>query len=115
MPDKQLTWEQVRDVLIKRRKAGQAPHWSMGWVAARIARTDGKRVGKAFKHALLDYYSQHAGEKDDGLKARVWHRLIGFVDALHNADLPEPGETPARASPTAKPEFDPDATLVMEP
>ena len=48
MPDKRLNWEQVRDVLIKRRKAGQAPHWCMGWVAARVARNENEIVNAAY-------------------------------------------------------------------
>ena len=89
MPDTQLTWEQVRDVLIKRRKAGQAPHWCMGWVAARVARTGDALVHEAYQRTVLDYYNGHTSEDEDSVKVRTWHRLIGFVDGLHNTELPE--------------------------
>lgn len=120
MPDHQLRWEQVRDVLVKRRKQGQAPHWAMGWVAARVAKTEDANVNKAYTTTVLDYYNAHAAEDEDAIKARTWHRLIGFVDGLHNAELGEPaaapepdvGATPGvDAAPRAH-EFD--RTLVMD-
>ena len=112
MPDKQLNWEQVRDVLIKRRKAGQAPHWCMGWVAARVARNENEIVNAAYKHTVLDYFSEHAGEDEDGVKIRTWHRLIGFVDGLHNAGLPDDAGMAPPPPPAA---MDDDKTLVMDP
>ncbi len=98
MPDKQLSWEQVRNVLIKRRKAGQAPHWCMGWVSARVAQEGDSLVYEAYQRTVLDYFGAHAPGNEDAIKTRTWHRLIGFVDGLHNGSLPEP--TPrGRAAP----------------
>ena len=114
MPDRQLTWVQVRDVLVKRRKAGQAPHWAMGWVSARVAKDEDAAVTAAYKTTVLDYYDAHASGDEDAIKMRTWHRLIGFVDGLHNASL---GEAPA-AAPKAEAEeteLDDDKTLVMVP
>ena len=117
MPDTQLNWEQVRDVLVKRRKAGQAPHWCMGWVAARVARNENAVVNEAYKHTVLDYYSQHAHENEDAVKTRVWHRMIGFVDGLHNAGLPDAHSAPDTSDTTTAevPLVDDDKTLVMDP
>ncbi len=105
MPDRQLRWDQVRDVLVKRRKAGQAPHWAMGWVAARVAKNEDTTVNTAFKTTVLDYYDAHASSDEDAIKTRTWHRLIGFVDGLHNAGL---GDGSVHA------ELDADATDAVE-
>jgi len=106
MPDRQLGWDEVREVLIKRRKAGQAPHWSIGWVAARVARNENKIINKSYKHVVLDYYQAHATGDEDAVKTRTWHRLVGFVDGLHNAGIGQAdGTLPASQD---------DATQIME-
>ncbi len=113
MPDRQLHWDEVLKVLVKRRKAGQAPHWSMGWVAARVARTESETVNTAFRHTVLDYYSAHATQNEDAVKTRTWHRLIGFVDGLHNAGLADPASDSPAVSEQAPADLD--HTIVMDP
>jgi hypothetical protein len=101
MPNHQLGWDEVRDVLVKRRKAGQAPHWSIGWAAARIARGENAVVNAAYKHVVLDYYQANAERDEDTIKIRTWHRLIGFIDGLHNATVEDAeSETPAPSDAT---------------
>ncbi|MDF1702866.1 MAG: hypothetical protein P1V36_17080, partial [Planctomycetota bacterium] len=102
------------DVLIKRRKAGQDPHWSIGWVAARVARNENEIVGAAYKHTVLDYYSAHAAEDQDAVKIRTWHRLIGFVDGLHNAGLQDASMVEGSPATPQADHYDDDKTLIMD-
>ena len=106
MPKKQLSWEQVRNVLIKRRKAGQAPHWCMGWVSARVAQEGDALVYEAYQRTVLDYFGENAPGNEDAVKIRTWHRLIGFVDGLHNGSLPEPTGRGGAASGGSTPSAD---------